>query len=525
MSQIVYSIITTIKNTDKSQIHLAMMEGQEEPVIIKRLKTANPEVYKVLSGIENEHIPKIYGWEWQEGELVVAEEYVDGETLEHYLTQGLLYEEQKLNVALQLCEAVEVLHNCTPKIIHRDIKPSNVLITEDGILKLIDFDASRQYKRLSGNSDTRILGTADYAAPEQFGYKQTDVRSDIYSMGIVFDMLNFHGEGPAMLVWKRLQDVCTNFDPKKRYKNVNTLAKAIRRTKRLQKYQWYGVAGIFCVALLLCMSLWRFDKPVEEGEKQPDTQVQQPVTQEVQQVTDTESAESTVDDAGMEELLIADVILQETVPTIDASKTEMVEEKRSAVDEYFLGEMNVDYFFYSSYCEDKSQVDAAFLTDLMTNEKIDLENHFRFEESIFIIDNDFMQTLKPSYYSLYVKLSGGSTELGNAFGTYIRVYSETEPFRESQYGLAGNRLDYYYELHDTLHLVLRPSSKARITGLYLNNYGAVELDQYRIIYDGRAAELSTTLLEQCKNQKETLFEVEFDDGERETLTIVNPYLQ
>lgn len=523
MGQIVYSIITTIKNTDKSQIYLAVMEGQEGPVIIKRMKTANPEVYKVLAGIQSVYIPQIYAWEEQEDELIVAEEYIGGETLEYYFTQGLLSEEQKLDVALQLCEAVQVLHNCTPQIIHRDIKPSNALMTDSGVIKLIDFDASRQYKKLSEDNDTRILGTADYAAPEQFGYKQTDVRSDIYSMGIVFDMLNFHGEGPAMLVWKRLLDVCTNFDPKKRYKSVNTLEKAIRRTMRLQKYQWYGVAGIFCVTLLLYISLWWFDKPVEEGGEQPAVQAQ-PVTQEVQ-VTDTESAGSTVADAEMEEVLIADVILQETALTTDASKTQMLEEKRIAVNEYFLGEMNVDYLFYSSYSEGKSQVDAAFLTDLVTNEKINLENHFRFEESIFIIDNDFMQTLKPSYYSLRVKLSGGSPELGNVFGTYIRIYSEEEPFRESRYGLAGNRLDYYYELHDTLHLILRPSSKARITGLYLINYGAVEPDQYRILYDGRAAELSATLLEQCKNQKVTLFEVEFDNGERETLTVVNPYLQ
>ena len=225
MGQIIYHTITTIKSTEKSQVFLAFMEGQEEPVIIKRMNAANPEVYKVLSEMNNEHIPRIFACEWQGKELVVAEEYVDGETLEHLLKEGLLTEEQKLEVALQLCEAVEVLHNCVPQMIHRDIKPSNVLITEEGLLKLIDFDAARQYKEMSEDSDTRILGTADYAAPEQFGYKQTDVRSDIYSMGIVFEMLHFHGEGLAALSWKRMLEICTNFDPKKRYSSVNNLSK------------------------------------------------------------------------------------------------------------------------------------------------------------------------------------------------------------------------------------------------------------------------------------------------------------
>ena len=122
MSQIIYQTITTIKNTEKSQVCLAFMEGREEMVIIKRMNIANPEVYKALTEVHNEHIPQIYAWEWQENELVVAEEYIDGETLEYYLREGLLTEEQKLKIALQLCEAVKVLHNCVPQIIHRDIK-------------------------------------------------------------------------------------------------------------------------------------------------------------------------------------------------------------------------------------------------------------------------------------------------------------------------------------------------------------------------------------------------------------------
>lgn len=517
MSQIIYRNISTIKNTEKSQVCLAIMEGKEEPVVIKRMNTANLEVYKVLSEIQNEHLPQIYAWEWQENELVVAEEYVDGESLEYYLREDILTEEQKLKFALQLCEAVEVLHNCVPHIIHRDIKPSNVLITEDGVLKLIDFDASRQYKKMSGESDTRILGTADYAAPEQFGYQQTDVRSDIYSMGIVFEMLDFHGEGLAMLSWKRMLDICTNFDPKKRYRSVDKLAKAIRRTMILQKYQWYGFGGVLCAALLILICAWWLNKPMDEEGKQPDTQVNT-VTQgaEVSEVTDSEPSST---DATESE--IHDEAAEEKLALIE----QMLKAQGVYVSEYFQGDTNIDFFFYSTFFENDIEVLNASLMDLVSEETVYLEKELMLENSIIHIDADYMQTLNPSCYRLRVEFRDKGTGLTRTHETNIRVYSEKDTFIENEFSLETNYLDYNYEQYDMLHIILCPNTRYRITGLHMVNYGPVDQKLYHILYDGRAAELSADLLEQCKNSKETLFEVEFDNGRRERLIIANPYLQ
>lgn len=507
MSQIIYRTITTIKNTEKSQVYLAFMEGQEEPVIIKRMNIANPDVYKVLSEVRSEYIPRIYAWEWQEKELVVAEEYVDGETLEYYLKEGILTEKQKLKVALQLCEAVEVLHHCVPQMIHRDIKPSNVLITEDGVLKLIDFDASRLYKEMSGDSDTRILGTADYAAPEQFGYQQTDVRSDIYSMGIVFEMLHFHGNGLAMLLWKRMQDICTNFDPKKRYKSVSKLEKAIRRTMFLQKYQWYGLGSVACAALLLVLGVCFFNKSMDEAGKQPNTQV----------VMTTQASED------------ADTFVPEINDVVDedklASIKQMLESQGAYVSEYFQGDMDLDFFLYADFFENDIKVLNVMLVDLVSEESIQVKSDYRFENSIFMMDAEYMQTLKPSYYRLQVEFTGQSEGAILARDIHIRVYSEMEPFIENEYALETNYLDYHYEKYNTLHITICANTKYRIKGLHMVNYGQVDQNLYHILYDGRAAELSADLLELCKNSKETFFEVEFDDGRRERLTIANPYLQ
>ena len=489
MNHITYQVITTIKKTEKSIVMLAAMEGMEIPVIIKRLKNANLEVYSVLSKINNVHIPRIYAMECQGEELIIAEEYVDGETLEYSLRQGIFSKEKKLELALQICEAVEVLHNCSPQIIHRDIKPSNIIITEDGILKLIDFDASRQHKEKSECSDTRILGTADYAAPEQFGYKQTDVRSDIYSMGIVFEMLDISAKGLAAFLWKRVLNICTSFDPNRRYKNVDTLAKSIRSIALLQKYQWYVMVCLFCLIFLTSIGLFWNYKPLEPEVEEP--------TEEIEEVD------------------------QDKLASIE----QMLDEKGAYVSEYYQGEQTLDYFFYSDFFENDIEIINATLIDIVNAEHFGVEDSIRVENSIIMLDGVYMQTLKPSYYRLEVELINKSTDIPRMAEIHIRVYSEREPFVENEFALETNWLDYNYEQYDTLHIILCENTKAKITGLHMVNYGLVDSSQYNILYDGRAAELSANLLEACKNTKEILFEVELDDGSRERLTIVNPYLQ
>lgn len=504
MNRISYRTITTIKNTEKTQVHLASMEGRDEPVVIKRMNTANPEVYRALSEIYNVHIPRIYDWECQENELVVAEEYVDGETLEHFLKEDLLTEAQKLDIALQLCEAVEVLHNCVPQVIHRDIKPSNILITEEGVLKLIDYDAARQYKQMGEDSDTRILGTADYAAPEQFGYKQTDVRSDIYSMGIVFKLLQFQGNTLATLAWKQLQDICTSFDPKKRYKSVDAVANAISRVMVLQKYQWYGLGAVICTVLLLGFSMFGIQKPTNEEIKPPNTQAPS-VSQESEMsgVTDFDGLE---------------------LEKIESIK-QKIELNGWTIYEYFQGERDIDLFFYSDFFENDIKVLQATLTDMVSGECIVLEDNCRIENSIFMIDNAYMQTLQPSYYKLEMLLLDQTSKGERGYSVCINVISEKESFVENEYMLETNYLDYNYEQYDRLHIIVCTNTKYKIKRIHLVNYGPIDPENYQILYDGRAAELSAVLLEQCKNASETLFEVEFNNGERERLIIANPYLR
>lgn len=231
-----YKIIQEIKKSERAEVLFAMVAGLEQPVVVKCLKEANPEIYREVAKLDSPHVPVIYQLEQQGDILCVVEEYIDGRMLSSYLEEENLTDVQKIELMIQLCDALEALHGCIPPVIHRDIKPSNILITVDRVLKIIDFDASRQYKEEKNSGDTRVLGTIEYAAPEQFGYSQTDFRSDIYSAGVVFNEINITKDAPFAKDWKRIVDKCTSFDPENRYKNVQELKKDLLKCIEKEKY-------------------------------------------------------------------------------------------------------------------------------------------------------------------------------------------------------------------------------------------------------------------------------------------------
>ncbi len=221
-----YEKIADLNHSKKSSVLLVQNSLTGRVYIKKELKNYNLDVYRALNKIQTMHIAQIYEIFEQDEMLIVIEEFVNGRTLEDILEEeGTLDEQSAIKYLIQLCEVLELLHQQTPPIIHRDIKPSNVMITNDGILKLIDFDVSRVYRQES-EIDTHILGTKGYASPEQFGFEQTDGRSDIYSMGILLNVLTT-GVNPkvnkANSQLKRIIEKCTKFSPEDRYQTVNEL--------------------------------------------------------------------------------------------------------------------------------------------------------------------------------------------------------------------------------------------------------------------------------------------------------------
>ena len=93
-----------------------------------------------------------------------------------------------IRLCAKLAEILIYLHSRTPPVIHRDIKPENVIITEEKEPVLIDFDIARTFKTAE-ETDTVFFGTKGYAPPEQYGFAQTDCRSDIYAFGVLLRFL------------------------------------------------------------------------------------------------------------------------------------------------------------------------------------------------------------------------------------------------------------------------------------------------------------------------------------------------
>lgn len=269
-----YEVIETISDSGKSAVFLASCPAFSEPVIVKVLRHGDLRIVERIASIESVHIPHILHYEQAGEEITVFEEYIDGEPIDEYVKNRNLRQNQIVNLILQVCEGLMLLHEQEPPIIHRDIKPSNLIVSKDGIVRLIDFDASREYKS-DRSRDTQVLGTESYAPPEQYGYSQTDVRSDVYSLGVVLSELLTIGQkkvasdceksveerstSPAAddpRIPSRLRRIigrATMFNPDARFSSVKEFAAALARDtgEQLQKKAILIALAVSAVTLIL----------------------------------------------------------------------------------------------------------------------------------------------------------------------------------------------------------------------------------------------------------------------------------
>lgn len=190
------------------------------------MKNYNIEIYKILKNRQIKGIPKVYEIIEDEKELIIIEEYIHGLTLDKKYNKTDVETVKK--IMEQLCNILKQLHNMNPPIIHRDIKPTNIIVSNDDVVYLVDFNISREYDE-NQSVDTVIMGTQGYASPEQCGFAQTDCRSDIYSIGMLMKNILMVDEYPDKETksLKRIIDKCTSIDPEKRYKNIEKLEQAL----------------------------------------------------------------------------------------------------------------------------------------------------------------------------------------------------------------------------------------------------------------------------------------------------------
>ena len=217
-----YEKLRLLKKSEHGEVWLAARRQDGELVIIKRVRrTGLP--YDALQKFPFTLPAKIFSFAEDEAETVVVEEFIQGETLATRLERKrFLSEDEARKILLQMCDGLGELH--AKKIIHRDIKPSNLILQGERI-RLIDFDAARIFKD-DKNADTKLFGTEGYAPPEQhgFGGRQTDGRSDIYSLGVTMKILlgdNLRGSLEEIL------NKCTELDPSNRFQSVDELKAAL----------------------------------------------------------------------------------------------------------------------------------------------------------------------------------------------------------------------------------------------------------------------------------------------------------
>jgi len=144
----------------------------------------------LLASLTHPNLPSIYDFFDVNGNWYVVMSFIEGLTLDTYTIQkgGRLPVEKVLQISIQMAGVLSYLHTRRPAIIFRDLKPSNVMRTPEGQLYLIDFGIARHFKQ-GQLKDTMILGSPGYAAPEQYGRRQTTPQADIYSLGAVMHEL------------------------------------------------------------------------------------------------------------------------------------------------------------------------------------------------------------------------------------------------------------------------------------------------------------------------------------------------
>ena len=220
-----YDTLHVLKRSPRGTVSVVRHKKSGTRYVFRRY-SGSGEVYRRLLPVLCPHLPQIMEAAEQDGQTAVLEEYVQGDTLAELLTGAKLTEKEARQVTMQLCQALHVLHSLGA--VHRDVKPENVILRGSDAV-LIDFDAARIYKDES-ESDTQVLGTTGFAAPEQYGIFQSDERADIFSLGVLLNIM-LTGKHPSreMAAGKmgRIVRKCTMTAPEQRYQSARALMEVL----------------------------------------------------------------------------------------------------------------------------------------------------------------------------------------------------------------------------------------------------------------------------------------------------------
>ena len=215
-----YKLVTSLKNDGSAM--LATCADDDRLYVIKNKSASDGILYNRLKDAQFDGFPKIYEVLEDGSGIWVVEEYIEGDSLDEYFD----VEEHKVDnpeavlsdMIINVSRIVNRLHTMNPPIIHRDLNPDNILIAGDLDIKVLDFDSSGGFTG-TYQEGTVIMKSNGFAPPEEFGFKESDIKIDIYCLGAtVRYLMNKIGCKSEMLT--AFVEKAMAIDPRERFQNM-----------------------------------------------------------------------------------------------------------------------------------------------------------------------------------------------------------------------------------------------------------------------------------------------------------------
>jgi len=285
-----YQIIEELGKGGMGKVYKALDTKLNEKIAIKLIRPEIASDKKNIERFNNElkfarrishrNVGRMYHLEEEKGRHYITMEYVSGEDLKSMIRMsGQLSVGTAINITKQICGGLEEAHRLG--VIHRDLKPNNIMIDREGTARIMDFGIARSLKAKSLTGPGVMIGTPEYMAPEQVEGKEVDVRSDMYSLGIIlYEMLTgrlpFEGDTPLAVAMKHKGE--TPRDPKELNAQIpEDLSQVILKCLEKSPDSRYQTAG----ELLSDLSTMEQDVPTAErkiSERKPLTSKEITVT-------------------------------------------------------------------------------------------------------------------------------------------------------------------------------------------------------------------------------------------------------
>ena len=271
-----FELLEQLSEAEDSETLLVKERGSSRLCVAKCYRPESPRYDRTepegLKKIMEQQLPAFVGEYRSDAMRCILREYIPGDNLADASRKHAFSDDEVIGIGVQLCDQLSVLHNQDPPVIHRDIKPRNVILGPDGKVTLIDFGIARQDAVHDGEGggdgkaqDTVVLGTQGFAPPEQYGFRQTDGRSDLYSLGVLLRRLRESaqgkdagkgagkGAGNGNAALTGVLERCTAFDPERRYQSAEQLKAALKSASApARKKRRRALAGLIGAAAVLC---------------------------------------------------------------------------------------------------------------------------------------------------------------------------------------------------------------------------------------------------------------------------------